>query len=239
MSVVAWLTPTATGVRSTPAVAGHEYRAKQRLCTESPLSPPVVATDELNPPVLISPICPEEQTLTLRHTALNAIVVVYRVINAPPAPTRHRNGGGGAPGNLELSLYQPNGLTLTSATSSTPAKECARHRQDLQSQSRAGHRLPQRSSRSTTTTAAPAPTYTKPCCHQPRWAPGDSGGSTNATSTDRLLRRSSTPAMSSIVGAESPEYVFRRHSTNTVYAFDADDHNTGPDTAPLWMRALG
>lgn len=82
---------------SPPASSTSKIDAAQKLCAQSPFSPPVDPTTTLRDPVLLGPMCDGQQFVVIRNTMLGAYVVVFA------------NGGivgygGGTGGQLTLGL---------------------------------------------------------------------------------------------------------------------------------------
>jgi hypothetical protein len=86
-----------------PVPPGVNVTAVQILCTPSPQSPPVVATDKVPTPVLGGPICAGSHYVMIDNTSPDAIVVLLR-------SGKGIGGGGGTIGTLKASVGT--GVTL-------------------------------------------------------------------------------------------------------------------------------
>lgn len=83
-----------------PANPPPSITAAQALCSPSGPSAPVGAVKQLPPPLLVGPICPSQNSVTVRNTTINATLVLLQ------------NGsvvgyGGAAPGDVTLDLAPP------------------------------------------------------------------------------------------------------------------------------------
>lgn len=61
-----------------PIPPNPSIQASQKLCTSSPLSPPQTQTTSLHAPIILPPVCPGSQEVTIRGTQINASVVLLR-----------------------------------------------------------------------------------------------------------------------------------------------------------------
>jgi outer membrane protein assembly factor BamB len=80
-----------------PVPPGTDITVEQTLCSPSPPSPPITATDKVPTPVLGGPICAGSHYVTVDNTTPGAIVVVLR------GGAQIGNGGGG-PGTLKTAV---------------------------------------------------------------------------------------------------------------------------------------
>jgi hypothetical protein len=213
-----------------PIKGGDKYAASQTLCTPSVASPPVTATSGLPAPVLVSPICPDDRTVVIRGTIINATVALYRVGSSLPIGI-----GGAVPGDLELAigsafslgvndgLYvrQFMGNTISAESNHVSVTDCRNVITQHNDISRTGAYL-----------------------HETRLTAASVGGS----GFGRLYERE-------VDGSPYAQILFVRDvvntpmgtrnlfivatSTNMVYAFDADDQTPGTNAGLVWKTSLG
>ena len=83
-----------------PIAASPGVSAEQDLCHHSPPTPPQTPTNQIPPPTLVGPICPNQHAAFVRNTTINATLVLLK------------NGavvgyGGAAPGDVPLDIAPP------------------------------------------------------------------------------------------------------------------------------------
>jgi hypothetical protein len=212
-----------------PIQGGHAYAATQKLCTGSVQSTPVPSTNELSAPVLISPICPDDRSVIVGSTIINATVVIYRV--GTPIPI---GIGGAVPGDLELAigpafslglndeLYvrQFMGNTISTASNHVWVGECRNVVTQHNDNSRSGAYL-----------------------HETQLTPASVGSSRFGRLYEREVDGS--PYAQVLYARDIPtaagnvDLFIVATSTNMVYAFDADNYQSGGATGLVWSRSLG
>jgi hypothetical protein len=200
-----------------------DYHAAQALCTSSGPGPGVPATTELDPPVLVSPICPQANTITVRHATLNAVVVLFK--EGDPVPV---SVAGAAPGEFEIGVapgYSPaigDKLYLRQYISAILSGESNHVRvgdcRDVVTQHNDNSR-------------------TGAYLHETQLTPY-SVGSEFGRLAERNVDGSPFAQILYVREVETPigikNVAIVATSTNMVYAFDADDHSPGVTGGLAW-----
>jgi hypothetical protein len=213
-----------------PIRAGDDYTARQKLCTASITPPPIGATGQLAAPVLVSPICPDDRTVVIRGTTINATVALFRVSTPLPIGI-----GGAVPGDLELSigsgftlnvndtLYvrQYMGVTISPESNKVRVTDCRNVVTQHNDNSRTGAYL-----------------------HETVLTSASVGGPGFGRLYEREVDGSPYAQVlyvRDVVGTPkgTRNLFIVATSTNMVYAFDADDHSTGAGAGLVWQRSLG
>ena len=213
-----------------PIQSGHDYDARQKLCTPSLPSPGVVATAQLAAPLLVSPICPGDRTVVIRGTIINATVVLYRVGSPLPIGI-----GGAVPGDLQLALgsgfslnlndnlyvRQYMGATISPESNHVVITDCRNVVTQHNDNSRTGAYL-----------------------HETVLTPASVGGPGFGRLYEREVDGSPYAQVlyvRDVAGtpAGTRNLFIVATSTNMVYAFDADDLSPGATAGLVWQKSLG
>jgi len=223
-------------------VAAHNYRPAQTLCTPSPLGPPVTATNKVAAPVLFSPICPDASSVTIDGSIMNATVVVYR-ISPPDVPGRVGPPdtviaiGGAVPGELVLNLGSLFSGQLTVGDQLYAAQYI-------------GSAISPRSNVVTVVDCRNVVTQhndmrrTGTYLHETTLTPGVVSGKNFGRLFERNVTGSPYAQILYVRGVKNTPKGTKNlfivaTSTNDIYAFDADDPSTNPNTKPVWSTNIG
>jgi LGFP repeat len=200
-----------------------EYYASQDLCTSSGPGPGVHSTNELDPPVLVSPLCPKSPTVTVRRATLNAVLALYKEGNPLPVSIAGASPGefeiGIAPGYTpavgdRLYLRQYIGPILSGESNHVPVGDCRNVVTQHNDNARTGAYLHEHVLTPITVGARFG-----------RLAEREVDGSPFAQML--YVRSVETP-----IGVKNIAIVAT--STNVVYAFDADDHSPDAHAGVAW-----
>lgn len=228
----------ATGVRNwqgvSPGVsAASLIRVRQSLCHHGPWTSPQQPTDRLAAPLLAAPICPNQSSVTVRRTTLNATVVLFA------------NGSivgyaGATPGDLTMTVAPPNAFqngdhvsvlqyvhTVVSPHSNTVRVNCSGQNVVTQhnDNARQGAQL-----------------------RELALTPASVAGPHFGLLYDRAVLGTILAQPLYVHGVRTASgvknLVFIATSQDMVYAFDADDLSAdtvigGESTKKLWRRSLG
>jgi hypothetical protein len=214
-----------------PIQAGHGYEPHQKLCTPSPPGTVVTPTNELSAPVLVSPICPDDRSVTILGTVVNATVVLYRAGTALPIGV-----GGAGPGEVELNVgpaflplkvgdvlfvRQYLGSVISPPSNNVPVVDC----RNVVTQHNDNHR-------------------TGAYLHETSLTPATVGSPGFGRLYERQVDGSPFAQIlyvRNVAGTPlgTKNLFFVATSTNMVYAFDADDHSPGASAGLAWKASLG
>lgn len=212
-------------------VGADSYNAIQRLCTPSIPSPTVQPTNAVPGLTLYSPICPDDNAVTVSGSVINAVVVLYKT--GFPLPIGF---GGAVNGELQLSVA-PIGLPLNigdelyvrqyiGALISVPSNkvkiaDCRNVVTQHNDIRRTGAYL-----------------------HETVLTPATVGGPDFGRLYERNVNGSPFAQVLYVRNVANTKtgtknLFFVATSTNDVYAFDADDHAASPSIPPIWHVNLG
>ena len=209
----------------------HKYHAIQTLCTPSKPSPSVTPIKNVGAAALFSPICPDDMTVTVGGSIINANVVLYRDGSALPIGI-----GGAVDGELTLSigpaflplkvgeqLYvrQYIGSTISDKSNVVTVTDCRNVVTQHNDMRRTGAYLHE-TSLTPTTVSGP---------HFGRLFERNVDGSPYA----QILYVRGVPN----TAQGTKDLFFVATSTNWIYAFDADNTAQDPNTPAVWHVHLG
>jgi hypothetical protein len=201
-----------------------DYHASQDLCTSSGPGPGVSSTSELDPPVLVSPICPKSPTVTVRHATLNAVIALFKEGDPLPVSIFGAAVGEFEPGigpgytpavGDKLYLRQYIGPTLSGESNHVRVGDCRNVITQHNDSSRTGAYL-----------------------HESLLTPATVGAGFGRLA-EREVDGSPFAQILYVRGVQTQigvkNITIVATSTNMVYAFDADDHTPGAHAGLAWQ----
>jgi hypothetical protein len=205
------------------APPGPAYHAWQDLCSSSGPGPAVGTTNNIVAPILVSPICFKSPAITVRRAQLNAVLGLFK--EGDPNPLIFF---GAEPGEFEVDLgpdYTPavgDRLYLKCLTPVVSAEsnhvtvgDC----RNVITQKNDNRRTGQYLHETQLTPAAVASTRF---------------GKLYERSVNGDIYAQPLYVRDVVVGGARRNLAFIATSTNWIYAFDADDLNTNPNTPSVW-----